>query len=382
MPATPNQSTLHASIARALTDWFQAAQRDLPWRHEENARDPYRILVSEVMLQQTTVAAVIPFYHQFLERFPTLETLATASIEDVLPFWAGLGYYSRARNLHKCAQVVNKDFDGRFPRELIKVLSLPGVGRYTAGAVTSIAFDAPNPIVDANVARVFARVWCIEGDIKSSANQAQVWQHAESVVREGVAAGCRPSQLNPAIMELGALICRPREPDCARCPIAEFCAARAAGRQNELPQFAPKPQTVALHDACVFIQSTLDGAPLVLLRQRPHDAKIWWRGMWELPRVRIESGSALEAILHDWLRDEFDIEAQIGIKLHTMRHGVTQHLITLDCFAAQVQTVVPRENLRWFAWNEVEALALPSTMRQLLRRLHRHPQGNEQLPLL
>ncbi|MDF2440558.1 MAG: A/G-specific adenine glycosylase, partial [Abditibacteriota bacterium] len=205
--------------------------------------------------------------------------------------------------------------------------------------------------------------------------------HAEAVVREGQAHGCAPSQLNPAIMELGALICRPREPDCPCCPIAEFCAARAAGRQNELPQTAPKPQTIALQDACVFIQSTLDGAPRVLLRCRPHDAKIWWRGMWELPRVRVEN-AAPEATLQRWLRDEMGVDAQIGALLHTMRHGVTQHLITLNCFAAQVVTVTEREELRWFAPHEIDALAVPSTMRQLLRWLERHPRGQEQLQLL
>ena len=389
MPKPPNsslsvQSTLnpsHAAIARALTDWFQTAQRDLPWRRAENMRDAYRVLVSEVMLQQTTVAAVIPFYERFIARFPTLESLAQSSIEDVLPLWAGLGYYSRARNLHACAQVVMRDFGGNFPQELDKVLSLPGIGRYTAGAVTSIAFDQPNPIVDANVARVFARVWCIEGDIKSTLNQKTVWQHAETLVQEGAASGCAPSQLNPAIMELGALICRPKEPDCARCPIENFCAARAAGRQNELPQFAPKPQSIALHDACVFIQSTLDGTPKVLLRRRPHDEPIWWRGMWELPRVRVQNESP-QSTLAQWLRDELQIEVEIGDKLKTMRHGVTQHLITLDCFAGEVQRVARGDEIRWFAWDEVNALALPSTMRQLLQWLEKHPRGNEQLSLL
>lgn len=333
------------------------------------------------MLQQTTVAAVIPFYEKFVARFPTLEALAQSSIEDVLPLWAGLGYYSRARNLHKCAQAVTEIYDGNFPQELDKVLSLPGVGRYTAGAVTSIAFDTPNPIVDANVARVFARVWCIEGDIKSPANQKIVWQHAGTLVREGADDGCQPSQLNPSIMELGALICRPREPNCARCPIEKFCAARQSNRQNELPQFAPKPRTIALHDACVWMQSTLDGAPKVLLRRRSHDAKIWWRGMWELPRVRVEN-DAPQSTLQGWLRDELGIEAHIGAKLKTMRHGVTQHLITLDCFAAEVSTVTERDDVRWFAWDELEALALPSTMRQLLQWLQRHPSGSEQLSLL
>jgi A/G-specific adenine glycosylase len=369
----------YAAFARSLTNWFALAQRDLPWRHEANARDPYRVLVSEVMLQQTTVAAVIPFYTRFLERFPTLEILAAAGIEDVLPLWAGLGYYSRARNLHACARAVMEKHGGQFPRELHEVLALPGIGRYTAGAVTSIAFDHANPIVDANVARVLARVRCIEGDIKAPAAQKQLWHQAEQLVWAAQQAQCAPGQFNPAMMELGALICRPRDPDCAKCPVADFCAARASNRQHELPQFAPRPASIALHDACVFIAGA--AGDKVLLRQRPHDEKVWWRGMWELPRTRVEAGETPETALHRFLL-ELGVSANIGARVRTLKHGVTVHDITLDCFAAQVQTMAGTSPTRWFAWEETEALALPSTMRQLLRWLRRHPCGDGQLSLL
>ena len=173
MPANasnfPSETFHRAAFARDLSAWFLQSQRILPWREAENARDPYRVLVSEVMLQQTTVAAVVPFYQRFLARFPTLQVLAAASVDDVLPLWAGLGYYSRARNLHRCAQAIVEHHNGVFPRALESVLALPGIGRYTAGAVTSIAFDAPNPIVDANVMRVLARVRLIEGDLEKAA---------------------------------------------------------------------------------------------------------------------------------------------------------------------------------------------------------------------
>jgi len=351
------------AFARRLCEWFAAAQRDLPWRRPENARDAYRVLVSEVMLQQTTVAAVIPFYERFLARFPTLSSLAAASLEEVLPLWAGLGYYSRARHLHRLAQAVMERHGGEFPRDLAEVTKLPGVGRYTAGAVTSIAFDAPSPIVDANVARVFSRLFLIEGDLKSGANQKRLWHEAAEQVQSGA---CPPSQLNPALMELGALICTPRAPRCGECPVNAFCAAFAAGRQSELPHATPKRDTVEMRDACAFIER----GGRVFLRQRPHEAKIWWRGMWELPRVTARENESLEAALRRLLCEEFGLEATVGVRLKTVEHGVTHHHITLACFAVEVAGE-PRGG-QWFAWDEIESLALPSAMRRLLAWLRKH----------
>lgn len=371
--------THRAEFSRRLCDWFAVAQRDLPWRHKENARDPYRVLVSEIMLQQTVVATVIPFYERFLKRFPTIEDLANASLEEVLPLWAGLGYYSRARNLHKLAQVVIQECDGQFPRELNDVLKLPGVGRYTAGAVTSIAFDMASPIVDANVARVFSRLFLIEGDLKSSANQQKLWQEAIETVRVGQENNCAPSQLNPALMELGALICTPKNPKCEKCPVQEFCGAYKTKRQNELPFIAPKTQTVFLHDACVFLHRD----DKIFLRQRPHEAKIWWRGMWELPRVTARENESVEDALQRMLREELKIEAGIGALLKTISHGVTHHNITLDCFAVETDEI--SQGGQWFRFGETEALAMPSAMRRLVQWLQKHPNGIEkprQLSLL
>lgn len=375
----PSKKFQRAEFARRLCEWFALAQRDLPWRHTENARDPYRVLVSEIMLQQTVVATVIPFYERFLKRFPTLESLAAASLEDVLPLWAGLGYYSRARNLHKLAQTVMSEHGGTFPRELSAILNLPGVGRYTAGAVSSISYDATSPIVDANVARVFSRLFFIEGDLKSGANQKRLWDEAEALVVEGAATGCLPSQLNPALMELGALICTPKSPKCGQCPVAVHCAARAASRQNELPYITPKRQPVLLRDACAFIHQNGQ----VFLRQRSHDAKIWWRGMWELPRITANEDETAEAALARLLKDELKVDGQIGHLLKTVSHGVTHHHITLDCFAVTLESE-PKDG-QWLTFEEAEALALPSAMRTLLKWLHKHPQGiqkPQQLSLL
>ncbi len=392
-----------ATFAQQLAHWFAGAQRDLLWRRPENARDPYRILVSEMMLQQTTVAAVGPFYERFLQRFPTLQTLADASMEEVLPLWAGLGYYQRARLLHAAARAVMERHGGEFPRELDAVLALPGVGRYTAGAVTSIAFDLPAPIVDANVARVFSRLFLIEGDLKSSLNQKALWAQAERVVAgcaggdssKAADAACRPSVVNPALMELGALICVPRAPRCEVCPVAQWCQAFAAGRQNELPHIVRKRAPVELHDDCAFIRrpasdetagENADAASRdqILLRQRPHDARTWWRGMWELPRVTRRTNESGPDALRRLLRDELQLPPDtihIGPRLKTVRHGVTHHHITLDCWSVEVGPDVERgptpQNVRWFGWDEVHALAVPASMRRLLLWLRAHPTAEQ-----
>ena len=362
-----NTDFLYSQFVETLNIWFAKNQRDLPWRHPKNARDAYRVLVSEVMLQQTTVKAVVPYYTRFLERFPDVQTLANATIEDVLPFWAGLGYYSRARMLHKCAQVVVEEHDAIFPQELDRVLELPGIGRYTAGAVTSIAFDAKNPIVDANVARVFSRTFLIDGDLKNRVNQTLLWHHATQVVRN-----CDeqnpPSQTNPAMMELGALICTPKNPKCKSCPVNSFCGAFATNRQNELPFITAKRDAVLLHDVCAFATSTRGGETIVLLRQRAHEAGIWWRGMWELPRTTIAENETADDALRRLFRDELQIDnITFGDKIKSLRHGVTHHDITLDCYAiGEIEYSNERENVRWFSWDEIESLALPSTMKRLL----------------
>ena len=332
--------------------------------------------MSEVMLQQTTVKAVVPFYTRFLERFPDVQTLANATIEDVLPFWAGLGYYSRARMLHKCAQVVVEN-GGVFPGTLDRVLELPGVGRYTAGAVTSIAFDAKNPIVDANVARVFSRIFLIDGDLKNRANQTMLWHHASEVVQN-----CDeqnpPSQTNPAMMELGALVCTPKNPKCEACPVHQFCGAFATNRQSELPFISAKRDAVLLNDVCAFATKSTtsstrcrdnsENETRVLLRQRAHEPGIWWRGMWELPRTTIANNETAHDALQRLFRDELKIDnTTFGDKIKSLRHGVTHHDITLDCYEVHnVEYSNSAETVRWFSWDEIESLALPSTMKRLL----------------
>jgi A/G-specific adenine glycosylase len=368
-----------SDFSRLLATWFQTAQRDLPWRRPENASDGYRVLVSEMMLQQTTVAAATGFYTRFLARFPDIETLAAAPLDDVLAVWAGLGYYARARYLHAMAQTVIAN-GGTFPRDLESIQKLPGVGRYTAGAVASIAFDIPAPIVDANVARVFSRIFLVEGDLKKSENSARLWHYAEAVVVSGATQKIAPSQLNPALMELGALICIPRNPRCDVCPVESFCGARRENRQDELPFVLPKTAPTELNDVCVRLVSTVEiGCPprseaesgradtCFWLRQRSHEKGIWWRGMWELPRTTRRDGETDADAVGRLLREELKIENfSIEEKVQTIKHGVTTFRIMLNCYQVRIAETPDAQR---FSLEASEALAMPSTMRRLVRIL-------------
>jgi A/G-specific adenine glycosylase len=350
------------AFAVALVEWFRASQREMPWRRAENISDPYRILVSEMMLQQTTVAAVTPFFERFVARFPTLATLASADESDVLALWSGLGYYARARNLQKAAKSVVENHGGTFPRDFDAILALPGVGRYTAGAVASIAFEQRQPIVDANVARVFARVLPVDGDLKTAANQAKLWAAAQQVVEvENVP----PREVNPALMELGALICTPKNPRCEVCPVAEFCAAKAQGRQNQLPLGAPPKTFTPLFDACAWAS---DGEGRFLLRRRPDENKLWWRGMWELPRTTRQGEESATAALQR-LGSELGVTWQPGEKVLTLKHGVTRFAIELECWQVEAPRVSTHKTLQWFTLDDALELPMPSVMKTALRKL-------------
>jgi A/G-specific adenine glycosylase len=281
-------------VRRALLAWYRAEKRDLPWRR---SRDPYAIWISETMLQQTRVEAVIPYYERFLARFPDVGALATADLDDVLSAWAGLGYYTRARNLKRAAEDVVKRFAGRLPDGVDALRELPGVGRYTAGAIASIAFDHPAPIVDGNVARVFARLVGLRDPIEGSAVKARLWEEAERL-----AAGPAPGDLNQALMELGARICIPRTPRCNLCPVSRYCDAHAAGDAESLPVRAPKRAPKPVHAVAALVLRR----GKVLAVQRP--AKGLLGGLWELPGGEIGARERGPAVLARVLRERTGLE--------------------------------------------------------------------------
>jgi A/G-specific adenine glycosylase len=268
------------TIAAAVVTHYAQVRRDLPWRR---TRDPYAIWVSEIMLQQTRVATVIPYWQRWMARFPTVSALAEAPLDDVLAAWAGLGYYSRARNLHAGAQTVGARFGGALPSCAAELREVPGIGPYTAGAIASIAFGERAPLVDGNVARVLARVFAIEHDIKSSAGGKALWAAAGALMH-ALPEAAAPGDLNQGLMELGATLCAPTQPRCLVCPLGRDCAAARTGRQDELPVVAARKKASelpVLERTVVWLE---DAGEIVLVRRTPDGL---FGGLWELPPLDV-----------------------------------------------------------------------------------------------
>lgn len=304
-----------------LLEWYRQHKRDLPWR----GASPYGIWISEIMLQQTQVATVIPFYNRFMERFPTVEALAEAPIEEALRYWAGLGYYARARNLHRAAQQIVRQFGGRVPDTVEAIESLPGIGRYTSGAILSIAYNVPRPLVDANVIRVLSRVFGLHGDPKSAANQSALWSLAEQLVPQDY-----PGDFNQGLMELGALVCEPAEPRCEGCPLLSDCVAGNSPDPSALPELPPGRAPVSVTHSAALIRNA-EGH--VLIAQRPPHGL--WGGLWEFPRVACGQNETPREGAERAAREVTGLEVEIGAKVAKVKHGVTHHRITLYGFEAE-----------------------------------------------
>lgn len=337
-----------------MIHWFRKEQRDLPWRH---TGDPYRIWISESMLQQTQVAAVLPYYREFLRRFPTVRRLATAPLSRVLASWAGLGYYIRARRLHRTAKLIVRNYSGRFPDRYEDLLSLPGIGRYTAGAILSIAFGKKFPVLDGNVERVLARIMAVRSDIKAPACQKFLWAMAEDLVPARA-----PSEFNQSMMELGAMVCLPRQPQCGRCPVQSFCRAHRLNLETSIPQIRQSPNTQQIHRVAAVIR---DQRNRVLLWQR--QGKTQLRGFWEFPHFDLgdrELNSQPErrnyaALLEKRLRASIGQGHRVSRSLCAFQHSITFRRIRLHAFEinlAEDSNLRHRENSaqRWVAVNHLK----------------------------
>ncbi len=283
-------------LRSVLARWYGRARRDLPWRRTS---DPYRILVSETMLQQTRVAAVVPYYERFTARFPDVRALADAPIDEVLALWAGLGYYRRARHLRSAAEAIVSRHGGAVPEEEDALLALPGIGRYTAGAIRSIAFGLRAPVLDGNVFRVFARFFALEGSWDRPADRAAFWKLAEDLVPKR-----RPGDFNQAMMELGALVCLPKGPDCAHCPLCARCAARLAGSVDRLPAPRRRPGTEIVRIERYLVE---DAAGRILIERRPEGGRM--AGLWDLPEAapRGARPRPIAAFRHSILRFRYEV---------------------------------------------------------------------------
>jgi A/G-specific adenine glycosylase len=353
-------------VRRGLLDWYGEAGRELPWRAD---RDAYRILVSEFMLVQTTVAAVIPYFDRFLRRFPDARSLAEADEEDVLKAWEGLGYYRRAKQLQAAAREVVQHHGGTIPDDVSAVRDLPGVGPYIAGAVLSLAFDRPEPIVEANSQRVLARLVALDDDMKSAAARQRVWQVAGRLVPPR-----RAGDFNQALMDLGAMICTVRQPRCLLCPMAEFCQARRRGLQEVIPRITPKPPPTAVTEACAVVYRQ----GRVLIVQRALGGL--WERFWEFPTIHVAgpdpAGRSFESAvtLAEGVRRLTGIVADIAPPSSTIRYGVTNYRVTLEVSRGEGRsgTVKPGPGLidaRWVEPPRLREFTFSSAGRRLITSL-------------
>lgn len=347
-----------SAFRRKLLAWFDRHRRDLPWRV---SRDPYRIWVSEVMLQQTTVAAVVPYFHRFLAAFPTVQALAAADEQQVLKLWEGLGYYRRARHLHAAA----KQLAGTLPDDPNVWAELPGVGRYILGAVLSQAFDRKLPIVEANTLRVLARLFGYPGDPREGKGREWVWSAAESLLPTK-----RVGDFNQAMMELGALVCTPASPRCSECPVARFCQANRDGTQDRIPPPKRAKNVVQVREAAVVIRDR----GKVLLCRRPADAGRW-QNMWELPHAELgEAEDSLSGATRI-ARELTHLRVEMGEELTTVRHTVTHHSIAMACFEAFRRSGRFKSGFygegRWLSVTELGKYPVSTPQRRLIDFLRR-----------
>jgi A/G-specific adenine glycosylase len=392
---TSRYGAAQAKLVAALLDWFAANARDLPWRR---TRDPYAIWVSEIMLQQTQVKTVIPFWNRWMQELPTIEAAANASSDKLHKLWEGLGYYTRVRNLQKAAQIILNRHDGKFPERFEDVLALPGIGRYTAGAICSIAFNQPTPILDGNVIRLLARLFGIAENPKEKETNAKLWRiaadlvshaktqspprkvsspHALAPLREENSRtrtkddeNC--SHLNQSLMELGALVCTPRNAQCRICPVKKLCVAVKEKRVDELPNLGKRETATTRH----FIAFAVESNGRFLVQQRP--AGVVNAHLWEFPNVEVGARLSepqqrpnfklppdLPAVMLAKLLRVTDPRSIKLKPLITVKHSITRYRITLEAFSVSLAKRPAKANGRWLAPAELDSIAFASAHKKL-----------------
>lgn len=362
MPKTP--TAVHAperAMAEALLDWFAAHRRDLPWRR---TYEPYHVWVSEIMLQQTQMERGVAYFARWLERFPDVASLALAHEDEVLKLWEGLGYYSRARNLHRAARLVHEEMGGLLPDTVEGLQALPGVGPYTARAVASIAFGRDVCVIDANVERVASRLYDIDVPVKSREARRQIEERCQALLPPG-----RARDFNQALMEFGSLVCAPRNPACDACPIRPHCLARTRGVQEARPVTAkaasPIPLTMAtgvlVHDGRILAQKRLSDDI--------------WGNLWEFPGGLVEDGETPEqAVIREFM-EETALSVNRPVPIASFRHSYTRYRVTLHAFAVTLLSdpgaleVRAAQEHRWATWSQLRELAFPAGHRMLIRHL-------------
>jgi A/G-specific adenine glycosylase len=347
------------SFADKLLSWYAQNARELPWRGHT---DPYAVWVSEVMLQQTRVETVIPYFERWMARFPSVDVLAAATQQEVLNLWEGLGYYSRARRLHRAAQILIAEHGGELPAEVDKLRALPGIGPYTAAAIASIAFNLDEAALDGNIRRVLARAFNVSEVISSGQGKRILWALAEEHLPSG-----RAGDYNQAMMDLGATVCTPGDPACNRCPLADICRARALGIQDQLPVKKAKPP-IPHHTVTAAV---IHRNGHILIAQRPQDGLLG--GMWEFPGGKVEPDENLQGCLQREICEELGVDVEVGDSLGVYQHAYTHFRVTLHAFHCGLIRGEPRQfehaDLRWVSPGEFDAYPMGKLDRQIANAL-------------
>ncbi len=347
------------TIRRKLLGWYRRHARDLPWRR---TRDAYAIWVSEIMLQQTRVTAVRPYYERFLKRFPTIEKLARAKVDSVLKMWEGLGYYSRARNLHRAAQVVAREYQGQLPETTDELQTLPGIGRYTAGAIASMAFGLKEPVLDGNVTRVLCRAFRIRENPQLTKVQKKLWQTAQQIIAKGKA-----GTLNQSLMELGAMVCLPKQPRCGECPLEKLCLARKSGEPEKLPVRSKKKKLPHYKVAVGIVRK----GGWILIDQRPPNGMLG--GLWEFPGGKQKRNESLEETVKREIREELGVQIETGEKLAEVEHGYSHFRVTLHAFDCRYVSGEPQAigctAWKWVRVKDLQRYAFPRGSRKIIEAI-------------
>jgi len=336
-------------IQNSLVRWFEKESRDLPWR---KTQDPYAIWVSEIMLQQTQVATVIPYYQRFLKAFPTVHHIAITNLSNVLKVWEGLGYYSRARNLYRASQIVVNHFAGKIPDNLKDLLSLPGIGRSTAGAILSFAYNKEAPILDGNARRVLSRLFAISGSPKERKTEHLLWHISESLLPKG-----RSNSFNQALMDLGSMICTTKDPQCPKCPLRNLCKGAACGTPQRYPSKVAKRKIPHITAVSAVIQS----GGRVLLAQRPPRGLLG--GLWEFPNWKIEGKQRSRLRLRNYIKKEIGVDVKVEESLGKFEQTFSHFKLTL--YAYYCQATGNGKKGKWIPIKNLEQLAMPRIYRRI-----------------